>query len=51
MVIAARLFSPVTRGKKTKTNCNTVRLVPAVKDWIELGKTTGIIIGGSGIYK
>ncbi len=31
--------------------CNTVRLVPAVKDWIELGKTTGIIIGGSGIYK
>ncbi len=31
--------------------CNTVTKVPAVKDWIELGKTTGIIIGGSGIYK
>ena len=40
-----------SKAAETSSYCNTVRLVPAVKDWIELGKTTGIIIGGSGIYK
>lgn len=39
-----------SKATETSSYCNTVRLVPAVKDWIDLG-TTGIIIGGSGIYK
>ncbi|WP_065840919.1 prepilin-type N-terminal cleavage/methylation domain-containing protein [Campylobacter fetus] len=34
----------------TSSYCKAVVQVPAVKDWIDLG-TTGIIIGGSGIYK
>ncbi|WP_162166631.1 prepilin-type N-terminal cleavage/methylation domain-containing protein [Campylobacter fetus] len=39
-------------ASKTNTTsyCKAVEQVPAVSEWIELGKTTGIAVGGSGIY-
>ncbi|OCR86289.1 prepilin-type N-terminal cleavage/methylation domain-containing protein [Campylobacter fetus] len=46
-------ISIASKAGDTSSYCNTVRLVPAVKDWIALGTGAGngIIIGGSGIYK
>ncbi|OCR98589.1 hypothetical protein CFT12S02855_01845 [Campylobacter fetus subsp. testudinum] len=34
----------------TSSYCKAVVQVPAVSEWIELGRTTGIAVGGSGIY-